>query len=153
MIVLNDPDSLGRAINKLYFQSFPVEARAETLITRHEADIKAFAKAHDGNIILKPLQGSGGSGVFKVDTGSKSNINQMIEAIGRDGYIIAQAYVPAAKKGDIRFFLMNGQPLQIDGKYAALRRVASKDDIRSNIHAGGTAEAVEIGETELASPN
>ena len=149
VLVVNDPDSLSKAINKLYFQSFPVEARAETLISRHEADIKAFAKAHGGNIILKPLQGSGGSGVFKVDSGSKSNINQMIEAIGRDGYIIAQAYVPAAKKGDIRFFLMNGAPLRIGDKYAALRRVASKDDIRSNIHAGGTAEAVEIGETEL----
>ncbi len=149
VLVLNDPDSLGRAINKLYFQSFPAEARAETLITRHSADIKAFAKAHGGNIILKPLQGSGGSGVFKVDTKNASNLNQMIEAIGRDGYIIAQSYVPAAKKGDIRFFLMNGVPLQIDGKYAALRRVASADDIRSNIHAGGTAEAVEIGETEL----
>ena len=149
VIVLNDPDSLGRAINKLYFQSFPVEARAETLITRHEADIKQFAKKHGGSIILKPLQGSGGSGVFKLDKQNSSNLNQMIEAIGRDGYIIAQSYVPAAKKGDIRFFLMNGRPLEIDGKYAALRRVASKDDIRSNIHAGGTAEAVEIGETEL----
>ena len=149
VIVLNDPDSLGRAINKLYFQSFPAEARAETLIAKHDEDIKAFAKQHQGNIILKPLQGSGGSGVFKLDAKSKTNLNQMIEAIGRDGYIIAQAYVPAAKKGDIRFFLMNGQPLQIGGKYAALRRVASPDDIRSNIHAGGTAEAVEIGETEL----
>ena len=149
VIVLNDPDSLSKAINKLYFQSFPAEARAETLITRHASDIKAFAKAHGGNIILKPLQGSGGTGVFKVDAKSKSNINQIIEAIERDGYIIAQAYVPAARKGDIRFFLMNGVPLQIGGKYAALRRVASADDIRSNIHAGGTAEAVEIGETEL----
>jgi glutathione synthase len=148
-IVLNDPDSLGRAINKLYFQSFPAEARAETLITKNEDDIKAFARAHKGNIILKPLQGSGGTGVFKLDASSKSNLNQMIEAIGRDGYIIAQAYVPAAKKGDIRFFLMNGQPLEVDGKYCALRRVAAKDDIRSNIHAGGKAEAVEIGETEL----
>ena len=148
-IVLNDPDSLGRAINKLYFQSFPAEARAETLISKHGDDIKAFAKAHQGNIILKPLQGSGGSGVFKLDAKSKSNLNQIIEAIGRDGYIIAQAYVPAAKKGDIRLFLMNGEPLRIGGKYAALRRVASPDDIRSNIHAGGKAEAVEIGETEL----
>ena len=87
--------------------------------------------------------------MFKLDTKNASNLNQMIEAIGRDGYIIAQAYVPAAKKGDIRFFLMNGVPLQIGGKYAALRRVASADDIRSNIHAGGNAEAVEIGETEL----
>jgi glutathione synthase len=150
VIVLNDPDSLGRATNKLYFQSFPAEARAETLITRNGDDIKAFARAHKNNIILKPLQGSGGSGVFKLDASSKSNLNQMIEAIARDGYIIAQAYVPAAKKGDIRFFLMNGRPLEIDGKYAALRRVAASDDIRSNIHAGGKAEAVEIGKTELA---
>jgi len=149
VIVLNDPDSLGKAINKLYFQGFPVEARAETLITKHASDIKAFAKSHGDNIVLKPLQGSGGSGVFKLDPKNGSNLNQMIEAIGRDGYIIAQAYVPAAKKGDIRFFLMNGRPLEIDGKYAALRRVAAKDDIRSNIHAGGKAEAVEIGEVEL----
>ena len=149
VLVLNDPDSLGKAVNKLYFQSFPVETRAETLITKHAADIKAFAKQYKDHIILKPLQGSGGSGVFKVEPENRSNLNQMIEAIGRDGYIIAQAYVPAAKKGDIRLFLMNGDPLQIDGKYAALRRVAAKDDIRSNVHAGATKEAVEIGKAEL----
>lgn len=149
VIVLNDPESLGKAVNKLYFQSFPTAARAETLITKHAADIKAFAKEHKGNIILKPLQGSGGAGVFKLDPKNQSNLNQMIEAIGRDGYIIAQAYVPAAKKGDIRMFMMDGKPLQVDGKYAALRRVAPKGDIRSNIHVGAKAEAVEIGETEL----
>jgi glutathione synthase len=149
VIVLNDPDSLGKAINKLYFQNFPAEARAETLITKYSSDIKAFAKAHGGNIILKPLQGSGGAGVFKLDARNRANLNQMIEAIGRDGYIIAQAYVAAAKKGDIRLFLMNGRPLQAEGKYAALRRVAAKDDIRSNIHAGAKAEAVEIGDSEL----
>ena len=149
VLVLNDPDSLGRAINKLYFQSFPEEVRAATLITRNADDVKAFARAHGGSVILKPLQGSGGSGVFKVDVTSKSNFNQMIEAIERDGYIIAQAYVPAAKRGDIRMFLMNGRPLRVGDKYAALRRVASKDDIRSNIHAGGTAEAVAIGKSEL----
>ncbi|MEO6580979.1 MAG: glutathione synthetase [Sphingomicrobium sp.] len=149
ILVLNDPDSLGRAINKLYFQGFPVEARAETIITRDERDIKAFAKAHKNNVILKPLQGSGGSGVFKLDNESAGNLNQIIEAIGRDGSIFCQAYIPAAKKGDIRFFLMNGVPLEVNGKFAALRRVAAKDDIRSNIHAGGKAEAVEIGKVEL----
>ncbi len=87
--------------------------------------------------------------MFKLDKENARNLNQMTEAICRDGYIICQAYMPAAKKGDIRLFLMNGSPLQIDGKYAALRRVAAKDDIRSNIHAGGKAEAVEIGKTEL----
>ena len=115
---------IGRKIQTLAGERFPEEARAETLITKHASDIKASPKAHGGNIILKPLQGSGGSGVFKLDPKNGSNLNQIIEAIGRDGYIIAQAYVPAAKKGDIRLFLMNGQPLQIGGKYAALRRVA-----------------------------
>lgn len=149
VLVLNDPNSLSLAVNKMYFQSFPEAVRAETLITRYASDIKAFAKAHNGSIILKPLQGSGGQGVFKLDKANASNINQMIEAIGRDGYIIAQAYVPAAAKGDIRFFLMNGHPLQVDGKYAALRRVSAADDIRSNVHAGGKTVKVEIGETEL----
>lgn len=149
VLVLNDPDSLSLAINKLYFQSYPEAVRAETLITKFASDVKQFAKDHGGKIILKPLQGSGGQSVFLVGSENALNINQMIEAIARDGYIIAQAYVPAAAKGDIRLFLMNGRPLQIGKKFAALRRVSSKDDIRSNIHAGGTAEAVEITEKEL----
>jgi len=149
VLVLNDPNSLSLAVNKMYFQSFPEAARAETLITKHAADIKQFAKEHGGECILKPLQGSGGSGVFKLEADDASNLNQMIEAITRDGYVIAQAYVPAAAKGDIRLFMMNGKPLRIGKKYAALRRVNAKDDIRSNIHAGGKAVAVEIGETEL----
>ena len=149
VLVLNDPDTLSLAINKLYFQSFPEAVRAETLITKFPSDVKEFAKAHGGKIILKPLQGSGGQGVFLVGSENANNMNQMIEAITRDGYIIAQAYVPAAAKGDIRLFLMNGRPLQIGDKYAALRRVSSKDDIRSNIHAGGKAVAVEITDTEL----
>ena len=149
VLVLNDPTSLSLAVNKMYFQSYPEAVRAETLITKHAADVKAFAKKHGGECILKPLQGSGGSGVFKLDSKNASNLNQMIEAITRDGYVIAQAYVPAASKGDIRMFMMNGKPLQIGKKYAALRRVSAKDDIRSNIHAGGKAVAVEIGEVEL----
>lgn len=149
VLVLNDPSGLSMAVNKLYFQSFPEEVRAETLITKHAADIKAFAKDHGGRIILKPLQGSGGQGVFMLDPKGKSNINQMIEAISRDGYVIAQAYLPKASEGDIRLFMLNGQPLKIGAKYCALRRVAAKDDIRSNVHAGGTMVPAEIGETEL----
>jgi glutathione synthase len=149
VLVVNDPDSLGRAVNKLYFQSFPEEVRAETLITKHANDIKEFAKAQGGTLILKPLQGSGGSGVFKIDGDGTSNMNQIIEAIDRDGYIIAQAYVPAASKGDIRLFMMNGWPLKIGAKYAAMRRIASRGDIRSNIHAGGKPAKVKIGATEL----
>ena len=149
VLVLNDPDSLSRAINKLYFQEFPRAVRAETLITRFPAHVKEFAAKHGGKIVLKPLQGSGGQGVFLVNNKSAANLNKIIESISRDGYLIAQSYVPEADKGDIRLFIMNGEPLQIDGKYAALRRVSSKEDIRSNIHAGGTATAVKITEREL----
>ncbi len=149
VLVLNDPSSLSRAINKLYFQGFPREVRAETLITRFPDDIKEFAKKHGGKVVLKPLQGSGGQGVFLVNNKAAANLNQMIEAISRDGYIIAQAYVPEAEKGDIRLFLMNGSPLEVDGKYAAMRRVGSDEDIRSNIHAGGTAKPIRITERQL----
>lgn len=149
VLVLNDPGALSRAINKLYFQSFPREVRAETLISRFPSDIKKFAKKHRGKVVLKPLQGSGGQGVFMVNAKSASNLNQMIDAISRDGYIIAQAYVPEAEKGDIRLFLMNGVPLRVEGKYAAMRRVGAADDIRSNIHAGGKAKAVRITERQL----
>ena len=64
VIVLNDPDGLARANNKMYFQGFPEEVRPRTLITRDRAEIKAFTKEMNGRIILKPLTGSGGQGVF-----------------------------------------------------------------------------------------
>ncbi|MGF1550131.1 MAG: glutathione synthetase [Sphingomonadaceae bacterium] len=149
VLVLNDPDSLALAINKIYFESFPREVRADTLITRFRSDVKEFAKKHDGKLVLKPLQGSGGQSVFLVGGEDSSNLNQMIEAITRDGYLIAQEYVPAAKEGDIRLFMMNGRPLEVNGKYAALRRVSAEDDIRSNVHAGGKAVKTDISDREL----
>lgn len=143
VIVLNDPDGLGKAINKMYFQLFPEEVRPRTLITRDRDEITAFAKEHGANIVIKPLQGSGGEGVFLVRRGDLGNLNQMIDAVARDGYVIAQEYLPEAAEGDTRLFMMNGQPLRYKGKYAAFRRLRSGEDIRSNIHAGGQkAQAV-----------
>jgi len=149
VIVLNDPNGLAKAVNKTYFQLFPEEVRPKTLITRDAADIKNFAKDHGGHIVLKPLQGSGGSGVFLVRPEDKSNLNQIIESLSRDGYIIAQEYLPDAQEGDIRLFMMNGAPLRYKGKYAAFRRVRSGDDMRSNIHAGGKLRQAEITKEHL----
>jgi len=149
VLVLNDPDGLSQATNKLYFQSFPQSLRAPTLISKDTEAIKRFASSHGGRIVLKPLRGSGGQSVFVLGSEKASNLNQMIEAISRDGYVIAQGFVPAARQGDIRFFLMNGVPLMSKGKYAAFRRTSAADDVRSNIHAGGSASKAEIGETEL----
>jgi glutathione synthase len=143
VIVLNDPNGLAGAFNKMYFQLFPEEVRPRTIITRDRDEIRKFAKAEGGNIVLKPLQGSGGYNVFLVRKDDLANLNQMVDAVSRDGYVIAQEYLPAATEGDTRLFLMNGLPLRHRGKYAAFRRLRSGDDLRSNIHAGGTkAQAV-----------
>jgi len=149
VIVLNDPNGLSKALNKMYFQLYPEEVRPKTLITRDREEIKAFAKTHGGNIVLKPLQGSGGQGVFLVRPDDLSNINQMIEALTRDGYIIAQEYLPMAEEGDTRLFLMNGQPLKYKGKYAAFRRIRTGEDMRSNVHAGGKLRQAVITDTAL----
>jgi glutathione synthase len=149
LIVLNDPNGLSKAMNKMYFQLFPEEVRPRTVITRDREEIRAFWKDQGGKIVLKPLQGSGGQAVFLVRPDDGSNLNQMVDAVSRDGYVIAQEYLPAAEEGDTRLFLMNGQPLRYRGKYAAFRRVRSGDDMRSNIHAGGKLREATVTDEHL----
>ncbi len=148
VIVVNDPNGLTKAASKMYFQLFPEQVRPRTLITRDRDAIKAFAK-QEGRIVLKPLQGSGGASVFLVRPDDMPNLNQMIDAVSRDGYVIAQEYLPAAQEGDMRLFVMNGRPLRVRGKYAAFRRVRSGGDMRSNVHAGGRLAPADVGETAL----
>ena len=148
VIVLNDPNGLAKASSKMYLQLFPEEVRPRTLITRDHGEIKAFAKEL-GTVVLKPLQGSGGASVFLVRPDDLPNINQMIDAVSRDGFVIAQEYLPAAQDGDTRLFIMNGRPLRVKGRYAAFRRVRKGDDMRSNIHAGGRLAAAEVTDEAL----
>jgi len=140
VIVLNDPKHLTDAVNKTYFQGFPEEIRPATTITREPAEIVAFLKAHDDKGVIKPLQGSGGQGVFIIDENNRQNLNQIMEAVIRDGYAIVQEYLPAASEGDLRMITLNGRPLQVDGQYACLHRFSQTEDHRSNISAGGGVE-------------
>jgi len=149
VIVLNDPTKLSDAVNKMYFQHFPEAVRPRTLITRDKDEIKEFFNEQKNDIILKPLQGSGGSGVFMVKKDDSTNLNQIVEAISRDGYVIAQEYLPEATEGDVRLIVMNGEALQHEGKYCAIHRVNGKDDIRSNLHAGGSTQAAKVTQTML----
>jgi len=144
VIVLNDPGGLTKAINKMYFQHFPKSIRLKTLITKNYQDILEFYHQNSNKIIIKPLLGSGGRNVFLVQPEDEANIKQMAEAVMRDGYVIAQEFFKPASKGDIRLFMVNGRPFKVNGKYAALKRVSSGRDVRSNIHAGGHAEPIEI---------
>jgi len=144
VLVLNDPTSLADAFNKAYFQHYPEAVRPVTLITRSVEEVSEFVKARKGRAVLKPLQGSGGANVFVLKSGEDSNVKQMVEAISRDGYVVAQEYLPAAKAGDVRLFVMNGQPLIVNGKLAAFRRKPAKGESRSNMKVGGKAARVEM---------
>jgi glutathione synthase len=148
VIVVNDPNGLAKASTKMYFQLFPKSVRPRALITRDRDEIKDFAK-EEGTVVLKPLQGSGGASVFLVRPDDMPNLNQMIDAVSRDGFVIAQEYLPAAEEGDMRLICVNGQPLRVKGKYAAFRRVRSGGDMRSNLHAGGRLAPAEITDEAL----
>jgi glutathione synthase len=150
VLVVNHPGSLANATNKTYFQHFPATARPRTLISRDPAAISSFVEELGGSAVLKPLQGSGGGGVFFVSDDELPNLHQIVETILRDGYVVVQETVPGAEEGDVRLFAMNGDPLQRDGAYAAFRRVNETSDPRSNMHVGGKSEPVEVTDEMLA---
>jgi glutathione synthase len=143
-IVLNDPSGLAKAMNKLYMRGFPEAVQPRTLVTRSRERLRGFAR-EQGTMVLKPLAGYGGRGVFVVGPGDLKNLDEIIWSLARDGYLIAQEYLPAAAVGDTRLFLMNGVPLRVDGHHAAFRRVRGEGDLRSNVHAGGRIRHAEVG--------
>jgi glutathione synthase len=149
VVVVNDPTGLSLALNKLYLHHFPAEVRPATLITRDPEEVRAFVADHGGQAVIKPLQGSGGQGVFIVGQDDAANLDQMIEAVTRDGYLIAQEQLPAAADGDTRLFLLDGKPLQSEGTYAAFRRVPQEGEARANMTAGASVDSAEVDDTIL----
>ncbi|MBZ9729262.1 ATP-grasp domain-containing protein [Salegentibacter sp. JZCK2] len=144
VLVLNDAYALSHAfIDKLYFEELPQEIKPDSLITRNKEDILKFWEKNDKKIVLKPLEGSGGQNVFLIDENEK-NINQIIETISQQGYVIAQEFLPAVKDGDVRIILMNGRVMVKDGKQAIIRRVSGEGEFRSNFALGATADSSEL---------
>ncbi len=137
VMVVNDPDGLLRAGSKMYVAGFPTEIRPRTVITRSVERVRAFLRQLDAPAVIKPLAGFGGQNVFYVGRGQTANLAQMIATVRSQGYLIVQEYLPAVVKGDKRVLLLGGTPLQVDGHFAAYRRMRPKDDIRNNIHVGG----------------
>ncbi len=144
VLVLNDAYALSHAfIDKLYFEELPSSIKPNSIITRKKDDILAFWKDQNHQMVLKPLEGSGGKDVYLIDKNEK-NLNQIVETILDQGYVIAQEYLPEAKNGDVRILLMNGKLMERDGKYSMIRRKMGKGEFRSNFNQGATAEAVEL---------
>ncbi len=138
-LVLNDPDHLPKASDKLYLAYLPEEVRPKMLVTREAERLRRFVEDNDGRSVLKPLFGTQGRGVFRV-TSSGPNLSALIEVLTGDGYVIAQEYLRRAPEGDTRVVIVDGAPLTVDGKVCAVRRVPKAKEFRSNVHLGGHAQ-------------
>lgn len=149
VLVMNDPGGLSRAASKLYLTNFPPEIRARTLITRSPIKVKQFLHELRKPAIIKPLSGYGGQDVFFIKNAKQElNINQIISAVSKNGYIMAQEFLPAVKQGDKRILLLNGRPIFVGKQVAMYRRMSPRGDIRSNIHVGGTRKRSEYTKSE-----
>lgn len=141
VLVLNNPRAIRDAPEKLFVTEFE-DLTPPTLITSDMDAVRAFRAEH-GDIILKPLYGNGGAGVFRIAP-SDGNFNALVELFEQTFRepIIAQKYVPAVSKGDKRIILLDGEAV------GAINRVPAAGETRSNMHVGGRAEAVEMSERD-----
>ena len=140
-LVVNDPVSVRNAPEKILVTGFP-DLMPETLIARDPQAIRDFRKEF-GDIIVKPLYGNGGAGVFKIGEADQnlSALLEMFEGLSREP-LIAQRYLPDVRKGDKRIILVDGEPA------GAINRVPAEGDARSNMHVGGVAEHSELTKRE-----
>ncbi|MCA1490275.1 glutathione synthase [Sinorhizobium alkalisoli] len=136
-LVVNDPAWVRNSPEKIFVTEFP-DLMPKTLITRDPGEIARF-RQEMGDIILKPLYGNGGAGVFHSARDDR-NLSSLLEMFGqmfREPFI-AQEYLPSVRKGDKRILLVDGEPV------GAINRVPAEHDARSNMHVGGRAEATEL---------
>ncbi|ENQ76915.1 glutathione synthetase [Brucella melitensis CNGB 290] len=132
-LVVNDPTWVRNSPEKIFVTEFP-DLMPETLITKDPQEVMDFRREF-GDIILKPLYGNGGAGVFHLADGDR-NLTSLLEMFGqlfREPFI-AQRYLKDVRAGDKRIILIDGEPV------GALNRVPSETDARSNMHVGGRPE-------------
>lgn len=140
-LVVNDPFWVRNHPEKLLVLQFP-HLTPPTMIARNLSDIKAF-KHRYGDVILKPLYGNGGAGVFRLDAGDRNlaSLHEMFTGFSREPLIV-QKFLPAVSKGDKRVILVDGEPV------GAINRVPAEGETRSNMHVGGKAEKVSLTERD-----
>jgi glutathione synthase len=124
-LVINDPEGVRRAWGRLYLADLPPEVRARTVVSRSPEGIKAFLRELDGPAVFKPLAHAGREKVFFLGRRQVKNLNAIISAITRDGYAVAQEYLPEAGAGEKRLLLLNGEPIRVSAQVAFYRRLPS----------------------------
>ena len=140
-LVVNDPAAVRNAPEKLFVTKFP-DLMPPTVITADAGAMREFRERH-GDIIVKPLFGNGGAGVFRIKPDDE-NFNALLETFSlvyREPLVV-QKYVPAVRKGDKRIILVDGKAM------GAINRVPAAGEARSNMHVGGRPEQTTLTDRE-----
>jgi len=141
--VVNDPEGLVWATSKLHLSTFPESIRPRTLVSRDPDALRTFVAEAPGDVVLKPVSGTRGRDVFRVAHDRRENLAQIVDVLVRDGLAMAQDYVAEARDGDVRLIVLDGELLRVGDRHAAVRRVPSTSDFRSNVAVGGHPAPVE----------
>lgn len=141
-LVVNDPFWVRNYPEKLLVLDFP-DLTPPTTIARDLGTIKAFKAKHQ-DVILKPLYGNGGAGVFRLDTNDRNltSLHELFTGFSREPLIV-QKFLPDVSNGDKRVILVDGEPV------GAINRVPAKGETRSNMHVGGRPEKIGLTERDL----
>ncbi|MBS3649037.1 glutathione synthase [Pseudaminobacter sp. 19-2017] len=136
-LVVNDPAWVRNSPEKIFVTEFP-DLMPETLITKDPREVDDFRRKH-GDIIVKPLYGNGGAGIFHLHEADRNlaSLLEMFAQMFREPFIVQQ-YLKEVRKGDKRIILIDGEPV------GAINRVPAEHDSRSNMHVGGRAEKTEL---------
>jgi glutathione synthase len=151
VLIINSVEGMRKANNKLYTTSFgdiDGDFLPVTYVSKNKEYLKkVIAESKAEKMILKPLNGFGGSGVIVLEKSAKSNTNSLLDFYIDNGagknYVILQEYIEGAENGDVRILLLNGEPI------GAMKRVPANDEVRSNVHAGGKAEKYTLSKADL----
>lgn len=150
VFIVNNINGLRKANNKIYTSTFHDPDNIyipKTYVSKNIDYLKRIvAESEDSKMILKPVDGYGGSGVIIIEKAATQNLNSLLDFYintekGKN-YVMLQEYIEGAENGDVRVMILNGKVL------GAYKRVPSPDDIRSNIHAGGSAEKYTLSKEE-----
>jgi glutathione synthase len=151
-LVVNDPEGLRRAGGRMYLGDLPPEIRARTLVSRSPERLKDFLRALDGPAVLKPLSPTGPEKVFYLRRRQVKNLNQIITAVTKEGYAVAQEYLPEAEQGEKRLLVLGGAPIRVGDQVAIYRRVPAVRGAREGVEVGsngrGSRKKCEFGRTE-----
>ncbi|WP_170402605.1 glutathione synthase [Ruegeria arenilitoris] len=141
-LVVNDPFWVRNYPEKLLVLDFP-DLTPPTTVARDLQTIKAFKDKH-GDVILKPLYGNGGAGVFRLDANDRNltSLHELFTGFSREPLIV-QKFLPDVSNGDKRIILVDGDPV------GAINRVPAAGETRSNMHVGGRPEKIGLSERDL----